>query len=218
MKKLFIILSSLILFCVADKALAQRVFMGNAYKNEGFVYEDRLLDDGTRFIMSSMWDTGDYAFSICYFQPDDGDPWYGFAVESKDYIPRNGLIVFLVGNDNKQPIVLGQSHSDNATISRSRTRISPSFIFAGGGRSMLALSSYQTVVNDEASFAIYDISESVLSSLIDDGISDMRISARSSFNNLKPWATSRMSKWIQEAKENVDTRSRLSVNCILEDI
>lgn len=196
---------------------AQRVFMGNAYKQEEFVYEDRLLDDGTRFIMSTMWDIGEFAFSLCRFISKDVDSWYGLAIESKEYIPRNGLVVFVPATGAGNPVVLWQIQSDNATVSNRRSRISPSFIF-GGGFSSVGFTSYTEVVDKDVFFSIYDMSEENLETLIANGISDMRISSRSKYNNLKPWAAGKMAEWMAEAKGYVDARADKSVNCILEGL
>ena len=208
---------TLVMLSLADSAFAQRVFMGNAYKQDEFIYEDRLLDDGTRSIMSNMWDIGDYAFSLCRFISVDGESWYGFAVESKEHIPKNGLLVFVPASGSGVPILLGQTQSGSATVSKAVSRLSPSFIFGGGG-STIAFTSYTSIVDKDVSFAVYDMSEKTILTLVSDGISDMRISSRSTYNTLKPWATKKMSEWLGEAKGYVDARAEKSVNCILDGL
>ena len=82
----------------------------------------------------------------------------------------------------------------------------------------MALSTYQTTDVKDVSFALYDIPEEALLSLIADGIKDIRISSRSTYYKLKPYMFDRMPSFLEEAKKNVDARASLSVNCILEDL
>ena len=198
-------------------ASAQYVYLGFSGKADGSIYEDCLLDDGTRFIMSSAWGMGQFGCGLCMFIPEEGESWYGLAIESKEYIPQNGLLVIVPGDNPKKPIVLGQRISDNSQVFRKTVKISPTFIF-GGGRSNLALSTYQTTDVKDVSFALYDIPEEVLASLISNGIKDIRISAKSTYYKLKPYMFDRMPSFLEEAKKNVDFRAIQSVNCILEDL
>ena len=219
MKRLgtLIILSIAIALAHPYNAFAQYVYLGFGNKAEGNIYEDCLLDDGTRYIMSSMWEMGQFGCGLCKFIPEDGDPWYGLAIESKLYIPKNGLIVIVPDTDSGKPYVLGQRLSDKSKVYHERARLNPIFIF-GGGRSNLAFSTYQTTEVKDVSYAIYDIPEDVLLTLISNGVKDIRISARSTYYILKSWSFNKLSSFLDEAKKNVDARSLLSVNRILEDL
>lgn len=217
MKRIKLLLIFTIALALPCNAFAQYVYLGFSNKAEGNIYEDCLLDDGTRFIMSSAWGMGQFGCGLCMFIPEEGESWYGLAIESKEYIPQNGLLVIVPGNNPKKPIVLGQRISDNSQVFRKTVKISPTFIF-GGGRSNLAFSTYQTTDVKDVSFALYDIPEEVLSSLIADGIKDIRISSRSTYYKIKPYMFERMPSFLDEAKKNVDARASQSVNCILEDL
>ncbi len=162
---------------IPHTAIAQYVYLGYGNKAEGNIYEDCLLDDGTRYIMSSMCEMGKFGCGLCMFVQEDGEAWYGLAIESREYIPKNGLMVIVPDDDSGKPYVLGQRLSDNAQVTRIRSKVNPIFIF-GGGKSSMAFSTYQTTDVKDVSFAIYDIPEDVLFSMISHGVKDIRISGK----------------------------------------
>ena len=196
---------------------AQRVFMGYSNKQDGFIYEDCVLDGDMRFIMSEVWDIGDYAFSLCRFDVPEGKSWYGLAIESKEFVPKNGNIVFVPESEGSVPVRLFQTRFDNATVSRTKSELAPSLIFGGGGSSIF-FSTYRTTIDNDVFFAIYDLEEPVLMSLINTRFREIRIANKSTYNSLKPWVLTKMSGWLEESKCNLDVRSQLSVNLILENL
>ena len=217
MRKSFSLFIMILSLALPHLAKAQYVYLGFGNEAEGDIFEDCLLDDGTRYIMSSMWEMGQFGCGLCKFIPEEGDSWYGLAIESKEYIPKNGLVVIVPNNDSGKPYVLGQRLSDKSQVYRERARVSPIFFF-GGGRSDLAFSTYRTTEVKDVSFALYDIPEEILQAIISGGVKDIRISARSTYHKLKPWTFSRLPSFLDKAKKNVDSREAQSVNRILEDL
>ncbi len=195
---------------------AQQVFSGIGGAYLGSIYEDGMMDDGTRYIISDMRVWNAYTFSLCKFIPASGDPWYGLAVESKEYIPTNGLLVFVCElNGETKTFILGQSVSDKAIAQKETIGINPVFFF--GGANSLALALYSKTVHSEVSYAIYDLSAEVLEQLLSTTFKEIRISSRSTYKKIKE-PLKNFSKWMEKAKSDVDIRSGRSLNSILEDI
>lgn len=217
MRRVIRLIIIVIALAIPQRVFSQYAYLGTASRSDGLIYEDCLLDDGTRYIMSTMWELGKFGFGLCMFVPEDGEPWYGLAIESKEYIPKNGFVVIIPNNGSNEPYVLGQRMSDKSQVYSKRSTVNPIFIF-GGGRSNIAFSTYQTTDIKDVSFAIYDIPEDVLNSIISTGINDIRISSRSTYYKLKSWTLERMASYLGEAKEYLDIRASKSVNCILDDI
>ena len=207
MKKIALFFIGIILLFPVQ-SYAQFTHLGNASKAEGYIYEDCLLDDGTRYIMSGHLDVGQYGFSLCRFLKDDGGSWYGLAIESKEYIPKNGLMVIVPDREESGPVVLGQVLSETSHVSRTKSRLAPTVLFGSDGSTEI----------QELSFAVFDISEDLLSTLIHDGVREIRISTRSTYNKLRGWTYGKIASYLKEAKANIDARAQQSLNGILEDL
>lgn len=210
------ILAIIVVLMASTTISAQHIFSGTGGDYLGRIYEDGMMNDGTRYIISDMRVLNTYTFSLCKFIPSSGEPWYGLAVESKEFIPTNGLLVFVCGDKgDTKTFILGQSVSDNAIAQRETIGINPVFFF--GGANSLALSLYAKTVHSEVSYAIYDLSSEVLEQLLSASIKEIRISSRSTYKKIKdPIRT--FSKWMEKAKDDVDIRSGHSLNMILEGI
>ena len=209
-------LSLIALLLSSTLLMAQNVFSGTGGYTTGYIYEDGLLDDGTRYIISDMRQSGAYILSLCKFIPVDGESWYGIAVESKQYIPKNGLLVFVGELDGAtQTFVLGQRVADKAIATRGSIGINPIFFFGGGGNMALAL--YSKTVHSEVCYAIYELSPENIDQLTSSKIKEIRISSRSTYNFING-SMSSITKWLIKARQEVDNRSKCSVNMILEDV
>lgn len=195
------------------------VFSGTGGSSNGYIYEDGMTDSGMRYIMSDVRNWNTYNFSICKFIPEEGDPWYGIAIESQNYIPQNGLLVFVCDNatEGMKTFVFGQNISDRAVGTRSSLSISPIFHF-GSNSSSMSFATYRTTETRDFFFAIYSLSEEELLQLINSKVKEYRVSERSTYFRARGPFLSSMSKWMSESKQRVDTRSSLSINMILEDI
>ena len=216
MKKIALYFIGIILLFPVQ-SYAQFTHLGNASKAEGYIYEDCLLDDGTRYIMSGHLDVGQYGFSLCRFLKDDGGSWYGLAIESKEYIPKNGLMVIVPDREESGPVVLGQVLSETSHVSRTKSRLAPTVLFGSDGSNHVVVRQKTTEIQ-ELSFAVFDISEDLLSTLIHDGVREIRISTRSTYNKLRGWTYGKIASYLKEAKANIDARARQSLNGILEDL
>lgn len=203
MKKIALYFIGIILLFPVQ-SYAQFTHLGNASKAEGYIYEDCLLDDGTRYIMSGHLDVGQYGFSLCRFLKDDGGSWYGLAIESKEYIPKNGLMVIVPDREESGPVVLGQVLSETAHVSRTKSRLAPTVLFGSDGSNLVVVRQKTTEIQ-ELSFAVFDISEDLLST-------------RSTYNKLRGWTYGKIASYLKEAKANIDARAQQSLNGILEDL
>lgn len=194
---------------------AQYAYSGMSGVRSGYIYEDGIMDDGTRYIISDMYVCGQYSYSLCKYVAEDGNSWYGIAVEAKQYIPKNGLLVFVGKGDNgSQSFVLGQKLSDHIVMTKNSVGISPIFFF---GR--IGLTTYQQTSQSEISYAVFDLSEENLEQLLSAELKEIRISNRSTYNSTSGrYYLDGFPKWLSRAKGNVDARSSVSVNTILEDI
>ncbi len=217
MKRILITISLLFMASIAMQA--QHVFSGVSGPRFGRIYEDGMADDGTRYIISDMRMIGVYAFSLCKFVPQEGEPWYGIAVESKDYIPRNGLMVIVYGSpDSYQTLVLGQKIADNAMTTKSTIGFRPMLFFGSNNLGGLLMSLSPKTVTSEVSYSVYDLSEEDLILLIDGEINEIRISARTTYSSLNHYLLRTFPEWLAKAKEDVDVRSEQSLNTILEGL
>lgn len=217
MKHLLITLS--LIFMVSTAMQAQYVFSGSSGSYYGYIYEDGMADDGTRYIISDLLTIDKYAFSLCKFIPQEGNSWYGIAVESKEYIPRNGLLVFVHRfQGNNKTLVLGQRVLDKAIASKSTIGFSPTLFFGSNSLGGILMSLYPKTVTSEVSYSVYDLSEEDLKLIIEADFKEIRISSRTTYRALKGHYPKTVSKWLARAKGNVDERSEKSLNTILEDI
>ena len=213
------ITSLIILFAASVLMSAQYVFSGTSGAYLGCIYEDGMTDDGTRYIISDMQVIDRYAFSLCKFVPEEGDSWYGIAIESREYIPKNGLLVFICESSGELlPFVLGQRVSDKGVATRLSLGFSPTLFFGSNNLGGLLMSLYPKTVTAEVSYSVYDLSVHDIERLLETNIKEMRISSRSTYKTLKGPYPKLLSKWLIKAKEDVDARSIRSLNSILEDI
>ena len=191
----------------------QSFYLGVANANDDFIYEDAMLDDGTRMIISDMYGQSLYNLALCMFIPEEGDPFYGIAVESKQYIPDNGLLVFQ--REGVEPLVLYQVQTASATRTKLESGPSPSLLFLGGSVSMFFTRRY-SVKTDDFYFAIYGITLDEISELLEDS-HEARISSRSKYNNIiHGYTKDRFKKWLSEALTNIEIRAMKSLNTILD--
>lgn len=197
-------------------ALAQQtVYLGTVGAYQGYIYEDGQFDDGTRYIISDNTALDVYYFSLCKFIPQSGEPWYSIAIESKEYIPQNGLLVFVPKNaKQEEPIILEQLQKDRAVKTQTSVGLSPTF-FLGSGN--IALSAYSRTHASEVFFAIYDLSEEQMNRLLNFDCKEIRFSARSTYKLFKGWHIDRFMSWLPKAKDNIEARAQKSINLILED-
>ena len=209
----------IVLFAAGVMMSAQYVFSGSSGAYLGYIYEDGMSDDGVRYIISDMQVIDKYAFSLCKFVPEEGEPWYGIAIESREYIPKNGLLVFICeSTGGLQPFVLGQRVSDKGVATTLSVGLNPILFFGGNNLGGLLMSLYPKTVTSEVSYSVYDLSVQDLEQLLATSIKEMRISSRSTYKTLKGHYPKMLSKWMVKAKEDVDARSERSLNSILDDI
>lgn len=214
MKRLIALFAAAICFVITASA-QQTIYLGTAGSNQGYIYEDGQFDDGTRYIISDYTALDACYFSLCKFIPQSGEPWYGIAIESKEYIPQNGLLVFVPKNSKQdEPIVLNQFGKDRAVKTQTSVGLSPTF-FLGSGN--IALSAYSRTHASEVFFAIYDISEEELNHLMNFDCKEIRFSTRSTYKSIKGWYIDRVKWWLPKAKGNIEARAQKSINLILED-
>lgn len=177
-----------------------------------------MLDDGTRYILSGMFVSGPYMISLCEFIPAEGNVWYSIAVESKDFIPTNGLMVFAFQEqDQHPPIILGQQVGENTTATHRSVGLRP-LIFFGGGHALLGLATHNTTNQTEFYFGMYDLSEEELQTIINNKLKTIRITTRSRFHEFNKTASKFFSSELSDAKKHVNARAALSRNTILEGI
>lgn len=209
----------IVLFAAGVMMSAQYVFSGSSGAYLGYIYEDGMSDDGVRYIISDMQVIDKYAFSLCKFVPEEGEPWYGVAIESKEYIPRNGLLVFITeSSDELQTFVLGQKVSDKGVATKLSVGFNPVLFFGSNNLGGMLMSLYPKTITSEVSYSVYDMSAQDLEQLLTTTFKEVRISSRSTYKTLKGNYLKTLSKWMIKAKEDVDARSQRSRNSILEDI
>lgn len=200
-------------------AIAQNpVYLGTAGYSTNHIYEDGATDDGTRYIMSGLFHAGPYMISLCEFIPTEGESWYSLAVESKEFIPRNGLMVFVFKDASKEPIVLGQQVSENTTTEKISYRLSPHFFFGLGSGSDFFLATHETTKSIPVSFGMYDLSENELLEIINGEMKFVRIANRATYYEFSKVMAKRIAADLSDAKKHVDARALLSRNTILEGI
>ena len=217
MKRIFLIITTLAIGLICAKAQTP-VYLGTAGYGTNFIYEDGATDDGTRYIISGLFHANPYMISLCEFIPEEGEPWYSVAVESKEYIPRNGVMVFVFKDKSKEPIVLGQQVSDNTTAEKRSYSLSPHFVFGLGSGSHLFFASHETTKEVPVSFGMYDLSEEELISIISDELKLVRIANRSTYHEFNKVIAKKIASDLSDAKKRVDARAKLSRNTILEGI
>ena len=194
------------------------VYLGTAGYSTNHIYEDGATDDGTRYIISGLFHAGPYMISLCEFIPEVGAPWYSLAVESKEYIPRNGLMVFVFKDSSKEPIVLGQQVSESTTTEKLSYRLSPHFVFGLGSGSDFFLATHETTKEVPVSFGMYDLSEQELLAIINSDLKLVRIANRATYYEFGKIVAKRIASDLSDAKRRVDARAMLSRNTILEGI
>lgn len=215
MKRLIVLFAVAVCFAITASA-QQTIYLGTAGAYQGYIYEDGQFDDGTRYIISDYTALDACFFSLCKFIPQTGEPWYGIAIESKEYIPQNGLLVFVPKNaKQEEPIILEQFQKDRAVKTQTSVGLSPTF-FLGSGN--IALSAYSRTHASEVFFAIYDISEEELNHLMSLDYNEIRFSTRSTYKSIRGWYINRVKGWLPTAKDNIEARAQKSINLILEDL
>lgn len=207
-----------ILFCTLaiSPIYGLTFFSGYGGPEKGYIYEDGTTDEGMRYIISDMTLINGYAFSLCKFIPLDGEPWYGLSVETKKYMPNNGFMVLLCDRSGmSQTMVLTQKETSKAVVSRGSLGLSPFLLFGSKG-SNLSFVLHKSTVQEEVFYAIYPLSISELETLLSASIKRIRISERSTYQELFP--SKFFDEWLKKSKEYVDVRSSQSINTILEGI
>lgn len=194
-------------------ASAQQVFSGTGGYADGYVYEDAMLDDGTRFIISDMRQFGRYSLSLCLSIAPDGERNYFLAVESDRYIPRNAMLVFFFkGEDSLSPLVLKSCFNDQAMSTSNSLSVNPIFFLDKSGGIALATSRKEKISN--VCYALFGLSEEQIEKLSTNEPKEIRISSRSRYNIIYPLNDK---QWLIKSKQRVDARAKLSVNTILEE-
>lgn len=217
MKRIFHTITTLAIGLICAKAQTP-VYLGTAGYGTGYIYEDGATDDGTRYIISGLFHANPYMISLCEFIPEEGDPWYSLAVESKEYIPRNGVMVFVFKDESKEPIVLGQQVSDNTTAEKRSYSLSPHFVFGLGSGSHLFFASHETTKEVPVSFGMYDLSENELLEIINGELKLIRIATRATYYEFGRVMAKRIASDLSDAKKHIDARAVLSRSTILEGL
>lgn len=214
MKRCFLICICSIL--LSSPIFAQTIYSGFGSNFAGNIFEDGIMDDGTRYIISDMQQVNTYAFSLCKFIPSDGEPWYGISVETKEYMPKNGYMVFICEKDGfERTIVLGQKGANTTDITKGTLGLTP-FLFFGSKGSDLSFLLHKKIVQEKVCYAIFPLSSSELDILLSTTIKRIRISTRSTYYQL--YISSYFDRWLVKSKECVDIRSNQSINRILEGL
>ena len=174
MKRVLIIIA-LSLFSLGTFA-QETAYLGIGGYNNDYVYEDGLTDSGIRYIYSDSRYWYGCHFCVCKFVPENEKPWYGIAIESAAYIPKNGLLVFVCENQpgESHAFVLGKVFSDKAMGTTPSMPIIP----LSGGNGSYRFATYGTTVKNTF-YAVFDIPEEELLQLID---SNYRVSSVWTFN------------------------------------
>ena len=215
--KRFVLLA--VLLCGSLSLFAQNpVYLGTAGYSTNHIYEDGATDDGTRYIISGLFHAGPYMISLCEFIPTEGESWYSLAVESKEYIPRNGLMVFVFKDSSNEPIVLGQQVSESTMTEKVSYGLSPHFVFGLRSGGDFFLTTHETTKAVPVSFGMYDLSEKELLEIINGELKLIRIANRATYYEFGRVMAKRIASDLSDAKKHIDARAVLSRSTILEGL
>ena len=73
----------------------ETVYLGVSGASFGRIYEDGFTDDGTRYIVSDAQRIDTYYVSLCKYISETGESLYGIAIETKEFLSKNGQMVFI---------------------------------------------------------------------------------------------------------------------------